>query len=118
VNDTDTEARPTHLDDEAALDAFVAAHDRALIEFYTEGCSMCAAMEPVLGTVARASDVAVGFCNPREDPPLVERFDVQSVPLLVAFEGGAPVGRLADGFVGAERVLAFVDGDRGERGGD
>jgi thioredoxin 1 len=83
---------------------------------HTEGCSMCAAMEPVLGTVARASDVAVGLCNPRDDPSLVERFDVQSVPLLVRFEGGEAVGRLADGFVGTERVLAFLDGDRGERG--
>jgi hypothetical protein len=34
VNDADTEARPTRLDDEAALDAFVAEHDRALVEFY------------------------------------------------------------------------------------
>jgi thioredoxin-like negative regulator of GroEL len=104
-----TTDRPVHLDDEAALDAFVAEHDRALVEFYTEGCSMCAGMEPVLSNVARASDVAVALVNPRNDPPLVERFEVRSVPLLVHFED-RPVRRLADGFVGAERVLAFVDG--------
>jgi thioredoxin 1 len=107
-SDTAT-GRPTHLDDEADLDAFLADHDRALVEFYTEGCSMCAAMEPVLGNVARATDVAVALVNPRDDPPLVERFEVRSVPLLVYFEDGAPVRRLAEGFVGAEDVLAFVD---------
>lgn len=108
MSETTTD-RPVHLDDEAELDAFIAEHDRALVECYTEGCSMCAGMEPVLGTVARASDVAVALVNPRDDPSLVERFEVRSVPLLVYFESGEPTRRLGDGFVGAERVLAFVD---------
>ncbi|WP_276259497.1 thioredoxin family protein [Haloglomus litoreum] len=111
MSDAATADRPTNLADEADLDAFLAANDRALIEFYTEGCSICASMEPVLGNVARATDVAVGLVNPRDDPPLVERFAVQSVPLLVYFEDGEPVRRLAEGFVGADDVLAFVDAD-------
>lgn len=100
--------RPVRLDDEAALDALVAERDAVLVAFYTEGCSMCGAMEPVLGNVARAADVAVALVNPRDDPPLVERFDVRSVPLLVLFRDGEPVDRLADGFVGTEDVLSFV----------
>jgi thioredoxin-like negative regulator of GroEL len=104
-----THARPVHLEGEADLDAFLAAHDRALVEFYTEGCGICASMEPVLGTVARADDdLAVGLVNPRDDPSLVERFAVSSVPLFVRFEDGEPVERLADGFVGAEELLAFA----------
>lgn len=100
--------RPTRLDDEADLDAFVESHDVALVEFYTEGCSMCAGMEPVLGTVARVTDAAVGLINPRDDPRLIERFAVRSVPLLVVFSGGEPVDRRAEGFVGAESVLAWL----------
>jgi thioredoxin-like negative regulator of GroEL len=103
-------ARPARLADAAELDAFVAAHDRALVEFYTDGCGICASMEPVLGNVARATDVAVGLVNPRDDPPLVERFDVRSVPLLVLFEAGEPVARKAEGFVGGEELVAFVEG--------
>jgi thioredoxin-like negative regulator of GroEL len=102
-------ARPTHLADEAALDDFVASHDTALVEFYTEGCSKCAGMEPVLGNVARATDVAVGLINPRDDPALIERFAVQSVPLLVCFVDGEVVDRKAEGFVGAEELLAWLD---------
>jgi thioredoxin-like negative regulator of GroEL len=109
MSDSATADRPTHLDEEADLDAFLATHDRALVELYTDGCSICASMEPVLGNVARATDVAVGLVNPRDDPPLVDRFQVQSVPLLVYFEDGEPVRRLAEGFVGAEGLLAFVD---------
>lgn len=113
---TDTEprgrsdSRPVHLDDADALEAFVASNDPALVEFYTEGCSLCAAMEPVLGNVARACGVAIGLVNPRDDPPLVEAYEVRSVPTLVLFRDGEPVARRADGFLGTEEVLAFVDG--------
>ncbi|WP_323674537.1 thioredoxin family protein [Halorubellus sp. PRR65] len=101
--------KPTALADEAELDAFLAEHDRVLLEAYTDGCGICASMEPVLGNVARATDVAVALVNPRDDPPLVERLNVTSVPLLVYYENGEPVRRVADGFQGADAVLEFVD---------
>lgn len=104
--------RPVRLATESALEGFVTENDPALVEFYTEGCSMCAAMEPVLGNVARASDVRVGLCNPRDDPALIERFEISSVPTLVLFRGGEPVARLAEGFQGAEAVLSFVEAAR------
>ena len=102
-------ARPIDLADAAALDEFVADHDVALVEFYTDGCGICAIMEPVLSNVARATDAAVALVNPRDDPPLVERFDVRSVPLLVLFVGGEPVARRAEGFVGAGELVEWVE---------
>jgi thioredoxin-like negative regulator of GroEL len=106
---TGDHARPVGLADAAALAEFVGTHDVALAEFYTAGCSKCAAMEPVLGNVARATGVPVGLINPRDDPPLVERFDVQSVPLLVVFVDGDPVDRRAEGFVGADDLVAWLE---------
>jgi thioredoxin-like negative regulator of GroEL len=100
--------RPVSLADEAELDAFVESHDVALVEFYTAGCAICQSMEPVLTNVARASGAAVGTVNPRDDPPLVERFDVRSVPLLVLFVDGEPVARRAEGFVGADDLVNWV----------
>jgi thioredoxin-like negative regulator of GroEL len=97
------------LADEAELDAFVADHDRALVEFYTEGCTLCQSMEPVLSNVARATGVPVALVNPRDAPPLVERLQVQSVPLLVVYEDGRPVARKAAGFVGADELEGFVE---------
>ncbi|ELZ55007.1 MULTISPECIES: thioredoxin family protein [Halorubrum] len=104
-------SRPTALPDEEALDAFVEDAGVALLMFYTEGCGICASMEPVVGNVARgvAADVSVGLVNPRDDPPLVERFDVRSVPLFVLFVDGEPVARRADGFVPGEDLAAWVD---------
>lgn len=102
-------SRPVHLADEADLEAFLSESDVALVEFYTDGCGICQSMEPVLGNVARAIDVRVGLINPRDDPPLVERFDVRSVPLFVLFVDGEPVGRLAEGFVSGDELTAWID---------
>lgn len=104
-----THTRPTQLADERALDEFVSTHDVALVQFYTSGCTLCQSMEPVLGNVARELDLAVGLVNPRDDPPLVERFRVQSVPLLVVFVDGDPVDRRAEGFIGAAALVAWVE---------
>jgi len=104
-------SRPTALADEDALDAFVGDAGVALLMFYTEGCGICASMEPVVGNVARgvAADVSVGLVNPRDDPPLVERFDVRSVPLFVLFVDGEPVARRAEGFVPGDDLAAWVE---------
>lgn len=101
--------RPVHLQTEADLDSFVAESPVALVEFYTDGCTICQSMEPVLGIVARQTDAAVAMVNPRDDPPLVDRFDVRSVPLFVLFVDGELIDRRAEGFVGAEDLLAWVD---------
>ena len=101
--------RPTSLADADALDALVADADAALVEFYTDGCGICASMEPVLGNVARAHDIDVALINPRDDPPLVERFDVRSVPLFVLFVDGEPVARRAEGFIAGDDLTAWVD---------
>lgn len=104
--------RPIALDDAADLDALVAAHDRVLVEFYTDGCPKCQRMEPVLGIVSRTTEATVATINPRDDPPLIERFDVRSVPLFVLFVDGEPVDRLAEGVVEADALVEFVESNR------
>ncbi len=106
-----TDTDPAALASAADLERFLADHDRALVMLYTEGCSICASMEPVLSLVARSVDAGVATLNPRDDPPLVERFDVRSVPTLVLFADGEEIDRLAEGFAPAEDLVAFVNRD-------
>lgn len=113
-------AKPRRLADGAELDAFVADNDLALVEFYTKGCSLCQAMEPVLGNVARelsqrdeSPTVAVGMVNPGNDIDLVDRFDIRSVPTLVLFRDGEEVARQAEGFQGANDVVTFLESNTG-----
>jgi len=100
--------RPASLADAESLDAFVANADVALVEFYTDGCGLCDGMKPVLANVARDLGVDAALINPRDDPPLVERFEVRSVPLFVLFVDGDPVARRAEGFVPGDDLAAWV----------
>ncbi|MDL5361692.1 co-chaperone YbbN [Halalkalicoccus sp. NIPERK01] len=95
------------------LDGIVEEHDRVLAEFYTKGCTLCQSIEPVLGNVARSTDVTVVMINPETDLSLVDEYDIRSVPTLVLFEDGERVGRLAKGFQGAEEIIAFVEENAG-----
>lgn len=101
--------KPLRVDTGEELDAVVAEYDRVLAEFYTKGCTLCQSIEPVLGTVARATDVTVVMLNPETDLSLVEEYDIRSVPTLILFEDGQRVGRLAKGFQGAEEILGFIE---------
>ena len=118
------------------LRAAVADHDVVLVDFYTKGCTLCQSIEPVLGSVARAADVPVLLVNPQNDPSLVSEHAIRSVPTLAVFEAGSSeasprdergavrpvsaggdgepveVDRIADGFVGAERIVEFVESAR------
>jgi len=105
---TATHERPIPLSTRAELDDLVASHDRVLVEFYTEGCGKCAAMEPVLGGVARSTEAVVATINPRDDPELVDEYDVQSVPKLLLFVDGELAETRADGLVSVEELRAFV----------
>ncbi len=101
--------RPIRLEDGDNLDAFLENHPVALVECYTSGCSKCRAMEPVLGNVARATGIPVGLVNPGDDLSLVDRFEIDSVPTLLCFENGREIGRLAEGFVGADAIVSFLE---------
>ena len=107
----DDPSKPTHLETGDDLDAFLERHDVALVEFYTSGCTMCQAMEPVLGNVARATGVPVALVNPGDDIGLVERFEIRSVPTLILFSDGEEIDRRAEGFVGADDVVAMLEDD-------
>lgn len=105
----DDKNTPSELADEAALDAFVSNADIALVEFYTEGCGICESMEPVVSNIARELDIAVGTVNPRNDPPLIDRFDVRSVPLFVLFVDETVAARRADGFISGDDLTEWID---------
>jgi thioredoxin-like negative regulator of GroEL len=100
--------RPVLLDTEAELDALVADEPLVLVEFYTDGCGICQSMEPVLSGVAATSEAVVATVNPRDDPPLIERFTVRKVPLLVLFVDGEPVARYDEGFIGTDELSEWV----------
>jgi len=103
-----TYEKPRRIDTGDELDALLGERDVVLVDFYTKGCTLCQSIEPVVGNVARATDVTVAMLNPQTDLDLVDEYEIRSVPTLVLFEDGKEVGRMASGFEGTESVVAFV----------
>ncbi|ESP87773.1 thioredoxin family protein [Candidatus Halobonum tyrrellensis] len=115
--ETDAAATPRPRDVDARefraeLDAALADDELVLVDFYTAGCTLCRSVEPVLDSVARATGVPILTVNPKDDPSLVEEHAIRSVPSLVLFDADGEVDRLAEGFVGAERLVELVENHR------
>lgn len=105
---TETTVQPRRID-AANLDAEIADNDALLVQFYTEGCSLCSAMESVAGNVGRETGIPVVFVNPRDVAGMIDEYQITSVPTLIVFRDGEEAGRLADGFVSGDEVTEFVE---------
>jgi thioredoxin 1 len=111
---TDADAdhgRPLRVTGVDELDDLVASESPVLAEFYTRSCPKCDAQEPILGGVASEFEGVVAMVDPGEDMSLLAEYGVRSTPGFVRFVEGEPTGTLADGVVGAERLLAFARGE-------
>jgi thiol-disulfide isomerase/thioredoxin len=82
-----------------------------LAELYTRTCPKCDAQEPILGGVAAEFEGVVAMVDPGEDRSLLAEYGVRSTPGFVRFVDGEAAGTLADGVVGAERLLSFARGE-------
>lgn len=109
MNKTETPAGPVQLNDADELNEFIEEHDRVMVEFYTEGCGICASMEPVIGLIAQTTSVAVGTVNPRDDPSLIDNYTIKSVPKFILFEEGKIIDERADGHIEADNLREWID---------
>ena len=81
-----------------------------LIDFYSDSCVPCKRMSPVVGDVEdeREGSLSVYKVNINFDTELAEQYDVQSVPTLLLFKGGAEVARQS-GAVRKDALDAWID---------
>jgi thiol-disulfide isomerase/thioredoxin len=103
--------RPVRVESTEEFETLLAEEPRLLVEFYTRNCSKCGAMEPVLGNVAKVSDTPIALVNGGDLFELSSEYRISSVPSLLLFEDGEEVGRLAEGFVGADGIFEFLGED-------
>jgi thioredoxin-like negative regulator of GroEL len=104
-----TENRPVHIDSVNKFDRLLASETAVLVDFYTDNCAMCGALEPVLGNVARVTDTTIALVDSADLFELTSRYQIKSVPSLLLFQDGVEADRLAQGFVGADRLLKFLN---------
>ena len=95
-----------HVTDES-FEADVVKSDRlVLLDFWAPWCGPCRMMEPVLEEMATEYPaISVAKLNVDENPATATRFDVLSIPTLLAFKDGSVVKKL----VGAMPKKRLVD---------
>ena len=95
-----------HVTDDS-FEADVVKSDRLVVlDFWAPWCGPCRMMEPVLEELAAEYPaVTVAKLNVDENPTTATRFDVLSIPTLLAFKDGAVVKKL----IGAMPKKRLVD---------
>ncbi|MBB6345711.1 thioredoxin [Nonomuraea muscovyensis] len=62
-----------------------------LVDFWAEWCPPCRMVAPVLEEIEAEHGLAVGKLNTDENPAIMARYGVLSLPTLLLFENGEPV---------------------------
>ena len=73
----------------ATFDEAIAA-DAIVVDFWAPWCRPCAALEPVLEKLE--ARVPVARLNIDEHPEIASRYDVLSIPTVMLFADGQPLG--------------------------
>ena len=82
-----------------------------LIDFWAGWCGPCRMLAPIIDEIAEeyADTVNVGKINVDEQPQLAAAFGVESIPTLIAFKNGVPLGALV-GLQTKESVIDLITG--------
>lgn len=82
-----------------------------LIDFWAGWCGPCRMLAPIIDEIAEeyADTVTVGKINVDEQPQLAAAFGVESIPTLIAFKNGVPLGALV-GLQTMESVIDLITG--------
>lgn len=93
------------------FDEVVQSTDKpVVVDFWAEWCGPCRAIAPILEEIAaeRSEQLSIVKVNADDNPELVMRYNVMSIPTLLVFSGGEVTKRLI-GAKGKGQLLQELD---------
>ena len=81
----------------------------ALVDFSATWCGPCRMVAPIVHELAEEYDEVSFFnCDVDENPDIAARFGIESIPTILIFKDGAPVGKTV-GFRPKPDLKAWID---------
>lgn len=64
-----------------------------VVDFYADWCGPCKMLSPIIESLEQqyTGKIVIGRINVDNDPAIAEKYNVMSIPTLIAFKDGEPV---------------------------
>jgi thioredoxin 1 len=89
-------AKPKEVTDATFEQEVLKAPRPVLVDFWAPWCGPCRMVAPIVEELAEEYDGKVNFVklNTDDNPVTASRYGIRSIPTLLVFKGGQPVGQI------------------------
>ncbi|MBM2826782.1 MAG: trxA [Dehalococcoidia bacterium] len=89
-------AKPVEVNESSFDELVLKAESPVLVDFWAPWCGPCRRVAPIVEELAEEYDGKVDFIklNTDESPSIAVKYNVMSIPTLMVFKGGKPVGQI------------------------
>jgi len=89
-------AKPVEVDDKSFNQAVLKAKTPMLVDFWAPWCAPCLAVAPILDDLAEEYTGRLGIArlNVDEAPINASKYGISSIPTMLLFKDGKPVGQI------------------------
>ena len=84
-------------------------NDKVLVDFYADWCGPCKMQSPIVDSIAdEHPEIKVGKLNIDDEMDIAEKYGIVSIPTLLVFKNGQPVGKFV-GLTRKEEILGAIE---------
>lgn len=100
-----------HAQDTTFKEVVINSDKPVLVDFWATWCGPCKMLAPVVEEVAQnmESEIDVVKIDVDENPNVASEYGITSIPTLILFKEGKPVGKIV-GFRPADQIEAAIKG--------